>query len=70
MLVLIRSLDTVSSSKNTKMDGNQLHSPLICWLYGQIEKEALACTWVTEKFADYLLGMSFIIDTDHQPLIL
>ena len=37
--------------------------------YTQIEKEALACTWATEKFADYLIGMNFTVETDHKPLI-
>ena len=37
--------------------------------YAQIEKEALACTWATEKFADYLIGMNFMVETDHKPLI-
>ena len=35
--------------------------------YAQIEKEALACTWATEKFADYLIGMNFTVETDHKP---
>ena len=37
--------------------------------YTQTEKEALACTWATEKFADYLIGMNFTVETDHKPLI-
>ena len=37
--------------------------------YAQIEKEALACTWATEKFADYLIGMNVTVETDHKPLI-
>ena len=37
--------------------------------YAQIEKEALAYTWATEKFADYLIGMNFTVETDHKPLI-
>ena len=37
--------------------------------YSQIEKGALACTWASEKFANYLIGMSFSVETDHKPLI-
>jgi len=37
--------------------------------YAQVEKEALACTWATEKFTDYVLGKSFILETDHKPLV-
>ena len=37
--------------------------------YAQIEKEALAATWACEKFADYILGRSIVIETDHKPLV-
>ena len=37
--------------------------------YTQIEKEALAVTWACEKFADYILGRNFHIESDHKPLI-
>ena len=37
--------------------------------YAQIEKEALACTWATAKFANYFIGMNFTVETDCKPLI-
>ena len=37
--------------------------------YAQIKKEALAFTWACECFSDYLLGLTFHIQTNHKPLV-
>ena len=37
--------------------------------YAQIEKEALALTWVCERSWEYTVGNSIYVETDHQPLV-
>ncbi|KAK3782887.1 hypothetical protein RRG08_002516 [Elysia crispata] len=37
--------------------------------YAVIEKEALAATWASERFSEYILGCSYKIETDHKPLV-
>ena len=37
--------------------------------YAQITKEALAITWASSKFSDYILGRKFLVETAHKPLI-
>ena len=37
--------------------------------YAQIEKELLAVCFGTQKFAQYVYGKSFTVETDHKPLI-
>ena len=37
--------------------------------YAQIEKEPLVVTWACEKFNDYILGSTFLVESDHKSLI-
>ena len=36
--------------------------------YSTTEKELLAIVWATQRLGQYLLGRTFVIQTDHQPL--
>ena len=37
--------------------------------YAPIEKEALAAAWSCTKFQDYLIGITYTLETDHKPLV-
>ncbi|XP_012941059.1 uncharacterized protein LOC106012495 [Aplysia californica] len=37
--------------------------------YAVIEKEALAATWASERFSEYILGKQYTLETDQKPLV-
>lgn len=37
--------------------------------YSTVEREALALTWAVRKFHIYLFGRTFILQSDHKPLV-
>ena len=37
--------------------------------YAVIEKEALASIWAYERLEEYVLGLSFTLETNHKPLV-
>lgn len=37
--------------------------------YSQTEKEALAVAWAVHRFDQYVRGLNFTVETDHQPLV-
>ena len=37
--------------------------------YAKIEKEALMLTWACERFCEYIIGRTIILETYHKPLI-
>lgn len=37
--------------------------------YSQTEKEALAMTWVIQRFDEFVCGINFNVETDHLPLV-
>lgn len=37
--------------------------------YSQVEKEALALVWASEKFSDYIVGKRIQLETNHKPLV-
>jgi hypothetical protein len=37
--------------------------------YAQVEKESLALTCAAERLSDYFIGIKFVLQTDHKPLM-
>ena len=37
--------------------------------YSTIERELLAVVWAIQQFKYYLLGVTFILEVDHKPLV-
>ena len=65
--VLLQRNDSADSWKPVAYSSRTLTEPKRH--YPHIEKEALATTWVCEKFVDYILGKRIWIETDHKPLV-
>ena len=71
-------MDSVQFSLNNNYIVDGRWSPVVfasCSLtpaerrYAQIEKEALPLTWSYTIFQDYLIGLTFTLETDHKPLV-
>ena len=37
--------------------------------FAQIEKKTLAFTWACQKFCTYVMGLKFLVEIDHKPLV-
>lgn len=64
----LMQLDPVTNERELVAYASRTLTPTEC-RYAQIEKEALGLTWACEKFQEYLIGISIILETDHRPLL-